>query len=88
MAPPPRPWTSRPATRTAMLPAVPAISRPSTNTATETYSGARGPRRSDQLPGAHHADHAGGQRAGEGEGVQACAVELAAHHRHDGGDGE
>ena len=35
-----------------MSDAVPAISRPSTNMATDAYSGPTGPRRSDQLPAA------------------------------------
>ncbi|MDI2021141.1 hypothetical protein PJL18_01659 [Paenarthrobacter nicotinovorans] len=35
-----------------MVPAMPAISRPATNSATEEYRGAAGPRRSDQLPAA------------------------------------
>jgi hypothetical protein len=50
MAPPPSPWTSRPATTAHMVPAVPATSRPSAKTATEASSGPTGPRRSDQFP--------------------------------------
>ncbi len=37
------------------------------------------------VSGRHHADHAGGQRPGEGQCIQAGAVELAADDRHDGG---
>jgi hypothetical protein len=33
----------------------------------------------------HHADDAGGERTGEGQGVQRCTVQLAADERHDGG---
>ena len=49
-APVPSPCTRRPATRIGIVVAVPAISRPSANSADEVYSGATGPRRSDQLP--------------------------------------
>ena len=46
---------------------------------TATTSGATGPRRSDQLPAATMPITPGGERAGEGERVEACAVEFAAH---------
>src|SRR3954466_5213503 len=50
MTPPPRPWTARPATKTAMLPASPAVSRPAANAAAPHGSATRAPRRSPRSP--------------------------------------
>jgi len=48
--PAPSPWISRPATSTSIVGASPAITRPTTNRATATYSGAFGPHRSLHAP--------------------------------------
>src|SRR3954452_6397221 len=48
--PPPRPCTSRPATKTAMCPASPAVSRPAANAATPQGRATRAPRRSPRSP--------------------------------------
>ena len=52
MAPPPSPWRKRAATKTSMPGASPPTSRPTPNTTADAIIGARGPRRSDQMPAA------------------------------------
>src|SRR4051794_12987777 len=50
ITPPPRPCTSRPATKTAMCPASPAVSRPRANAPTPQGRATRAPRRSPRSP--------------------------------------
>ena len=51
-APPPSPWSTRPATSTSIVGAVPQATSPSEKRTSDTTSGTPGPRRSLQPPAA------------------------------------